>query len=1240
MADVKWNDDQLEAINAKDCSVLVSAAAGSGKTAVLVERVIQLLTDKSTGVMADQLLIVTFTNLAAEEMKTRISKRITELLDMCDTDSTIDEAHLRNQQLLLDKAYICTIDSFCKSVVKTAYTSFDISPDYRIGDPAELKAMQCKAVEEVAQRYYPRKDFEEIAALLTTSTNDTELKKSIIDFYAFLSALPFPQQWMNKTIENLENSKSDIIHSAWVENILAHSRMNVEYIHGLIKNNAQLFDEMDFLDGICGTSPDKVVEFNTEKTFIEELATCKSWEDFKLTLFKPENFLIFFGTAKQLRKLSAEGKEKYETYKSNREIIKKEIISMRNAFALTTDELVNQITEITRLTKVLFEFVDDFTECFTQMKKEKNILDFADIERFTLLTLAEVADDGEFSVDDSENSIRYNITNEARAYAESFKQVIVDEYQDVNQLQDLIFKIISDNDKNLFVVGDVKQSIYGFRQAMPDIFINRRASYSKADDTIARNIVLKKNYRSRDGVTDYVNFVFSHLMQKEIGNLEYTPEDYLVPGAKYVGENDFDVYIHLSNVKGSTKEIRNTIEAQKIAEIIENSVGKYDVTKGDTTRKAEYSDVAILMRSVKNTSTITEYLEKRGIPVITETTLSLLDCKEVQLVLDLLRVIDNPLQDIPLYSVLVSPVYGFTPQQVAQLRCTTDRKSFLYSNIIAESPHNSQLAAFVDELEYYREIAANKPTDELINIIYRRTSITELASALDDGEIILNNLRLLYNYSKSFESEQNKGVTAFIRYIERATETGAVLEGKTGANTDGNAVRIMTMHHSKGLEFPICIIANLGNAFKKYNNKMYFDRELGMGLQIKDMEYSASYKSVPYLAIVNKMTLDSVAEELRVLYVALTRAREQLHLVSAYQNIPRLINNISVGLAMYNGIKSDILLKHNSMLDWIIAVALLMKPQDDQRENVLWQYSVKQFRREIAHNPEYIGTRYKDIYIDYQDFSVESEKEEESLADSDDCPADSTPFDDEVYDTESVYEPDFTEENEATAEEINRKNISAIDINALDKRFNTTYAHQSSVDIPSVVTPSSLTHKGANTFLNDFTFNIKDSLTSAQKGVAMHTFMEYADLLCALISPQNELKRLTEAGYLSELQAESISVDYIEKCLNTSIIQRFIKAKKRYKELKFEVMVKASVTGFADCDEEHMLRGSVDAAFEEDGELVIIDYKTDRAKTMVELKEKYTTQLQLYKLGLSATLNLPVKQCVIYSFYLNDFIEV
>ncbi|MEE1282268.1 MAG: helicase-exonuclease AddAB subunit AddA [Acutalibacteraceae bacterium] len=1214
MADVKWNEEQIQAINAKDCSVLVSAAAGSGKTAVLVERVIQLLIDKNSGVMADELLIVTFTNLAAEEMKTRINKRITQMLDMCATDSTIDEAHLRNQQLLLDKAHISTIDSFCKNIVKTSYAKFDISPDYRIGDQAEFKAMQCKAVEEVAQDYYLRDDFEDIASLLTTATNDNTLKELVINFYSFLSALPFPKQWMNQTIQRLKSSREDVIHSVWVENILNQSIRNVEYISGIMKNSCQLLDKLDSLEDFYERFPKKAIQHNSEKELVKKLLNCKEWNEFQETLFSVENQNIFFERAAQVRGLAGESADVYESYKDNRNKIKEEIQLLKNSFALSNDELENQLDEIIRITTVLFSFIDDFTEYFTKLKKEKNILDFADIERFTLLTLAQVDDNGEYSVDDTQNSIRYNLTNEAKALSESFKQVIVDEYQDVNQLQDLIFKIISKNDKNLFVVGDVKQSIYGFRQAMPDIFINRRINYNNLDDSQARNIILKRNYRSRDGVTDYVNFVFANLMQKDLGNLEYTPEDYLVPGAKYVGENNYDVYLHLNNLPKKRKKLRDLAEAKTIAKIIQDNVGKYDVTSGDTTRKAEYKDVAILMRSVKDTTTITEYLEQCRIPVITETKLSLLDCKEVQIVIDLLKVIDNPLQDIPLYSVMVSPIYGFTPQQIAQLRCNSNRKGFLYSNVLTDATHNAQLAEFIDEIEYYREIAANKPTDELINIIYRRTAITEFASALDDGEIVLNNLRLLFNYSKGFENEQNKGVTSFIRYIERAVETGSILEGQTGANTDGNAVRIMTMHHSKGLEFPVCIIANLGRDFKKYNDKMYFDRELGLGLQLKDMEYSASYKSIPYIAIVNKLQQDSVAEELRILYVALTRAREQLHLVGAYANLPKLINSISLELTLYNGIKSDVLLKHNSMLDWLIAVSLLMKPQDGQNDNILWEYTTQFFRKNIAYNSEYIGRRYRDIYIEYSDIDEDIDNNLED---------DITISADDIVIKENPIQPN-----------------NNIDIEKLNARFNTPYPYQMSVDIPSVVTPSSLTHQGTRTFLNDFDFNQKDTLTSAQRGTAMHTFMEYSNLDNALISPQEEIDLLVQKGYLTQLQAESISIDYITKCLNTSIMQSFIKSENKYKEVKFEVMVKASVTGFGDCDEEHMLRGSVDAAFEEDNQIVIIDYKTDRVNSIEELKEKYSTQLLLYKLGLSATLNLPVKKCVIYSFYLNDFIEV
>lgn len=1228
MADVKWNEEQSKAIDTRDCSVLVSAAAGSGKTAVLVERVIKLLIDKNSGVMADELLIVTFTNLAAEEMKTRINKRIIQLLDQRGDDSeNFDEAHLRKQQLLLDKANICTIDSFCKNVVKTAYTKFDISPDYRIGDNSELIALQCRAVEEVAEKYYLREDFKDIASLLTTSTNDSTLKSTVIGFYSFLSALPFPQQWMKQTLNNLKNSKNDVTHSIWIKNIVENAKRDIQYANGIMKNSCQLYNQLEFTDDISNQFPSKRIQHLLEKAFIEELQSCNTWDEIKNTFENSPNRGVFNERAATVRKLSEQGAEIYDEFKKNRTILKKLLPKIAEKFSSSSSDLVEQLEKIIDFTKVLFEFINDFTDRYTQLKREKNILDFADIERFTLLTLAEESSNGEFAVDDKPDSIRYNITDMAREFAKEFKQVIVDEYQDVNQLQDLIFKILSDNEKNLFVVGDVKQSIYGFRQAMPDIFIDRRKRYNILSDSSAQNIILKKNYRSRDGVTDYVNFVFANLMTKELGNLEYLPEDYLVPGAKYVGENDFDVYIHLNNLPQRNKKFRDMYESEKIVEIIENNVGKYDVTSGDFTRKAEYKDIAILMRSVKDTTIIVDCLEQYGIPVVTETKASLLDCKEVQMVIDLLRVIDNPLQDIPLYSVMVSPMFGFTPQQLAQLRCKTGRKAYLYKNVLSESVNNPDLKAFVSEIEYYREIAANNPTDVLINLIYRKTAITEFAEALENGEVVINNLRLLYNYSKGFENQQNKGVSSFIRYIDHAVESGAVLDSQTGSNTDGNAVRIMTMHHSKGLEFPICIIANMGRQPHNYNDKIYFDRELGIGLQIKDEKTSAVYKTFPYTAIVNKMNNDSVAEELRVLYVALTRAREQLHLIGSVQKLPEVVNKISLEIALYNGIKSDILIKHTSMLDWIIAVTLLMKPQKGQQNNKLWQFANRTFLDNIAYNPEFLSGGYKDIYVEIIDIL----QDEENITNNNVI--------------ENVLDKFSLEENIVPPSEIdglsdeNLQLHKDIDIELLDKRFNAQYKYQSSVNVPSVVTPSSITHRNFN-ILDRFIFEEKETLTAAERGTAMHLFMEHADLKVAQNSPENEIDRLLEKGYLSRKQGESIPAEYITRCLNTTIMQRYINSSCKFKEVKFEVMVNADVTGFSDCDEEHLLRGAVDCAFEENGEIVIIDYKTDRTDNMQTLKEKYAPQLNLYRIGLSATLKKSVKQCYIYSFFLNDFIEV
>ncbi len=1199
MSKVKWNDEQSQAIVEQDKSVLVSAAAGSGKTAVLVERVIQLLTDKSSGVMADELLIVTFTNLAADEMKNRIHKRITQLLDESTDNPDIDQNHLRNQQLLIDKAHISTIDSFCREVVKTSYTKFDISPDYRIGDSSELKTLKCKAVEEIAESYYPREEFKNLASLLTTSDSDTGLKDTVIRFHEFLSALPFPKKWIANMLENLRNAKKDIWHCLWIEDIVQKAKKDILYMKGLMTNSSQIFEELEYTDGLSETKryKERLDMHLSDKAFVEELSRCATFDDIRKALVHD----TFSEKLLQLRGLSDEGKAIYENYKNNRKTIQKLLIQLKNRFLVTEDELQEQLRKATEDITLLCEFVEDFDKLYTQRKREKNVLDFSDIERYTLLTLAEEDDNGEYMTD----GIRYHVTEEGRIFAESFKQVIVDEYQDVNQLQDVIFRIMSQNDKNLFVVGDVKQSIYGFRQAMPDIFIRRRQKYDTLPDTHAKNIILKRNYRSRYGVTNYVNFVFSQLMQKDLGNLEYLPEDYLVCGADYQGENPYDVYFHINNLDYKTKKITSLYEAKKITEIIQNTVGRYDVKDGDSTRKAQYRDVAILMRTVKDTTILTDYLRNHEIPVVTETTTSLLDCKEVQIVIDLLRVIDNPLQDIPLYATLVSPLYGFTPQEVAQIRCKTDRTALLYRNLISEKEQNEKVRQFIADIEYYRELSANNPVDVLINQIYRRSAITEFAVAQVNGEIILNNLHLLYECAKTFENDQNRGITGFIRYIDYAVETGEVPQAQTGSATDGNCVRIMTIHHSKGLEFPICILANTGRQPKNYTDKVYFNRSYGVGLQIKDAETSVIQQTFLYDALVNKLKSDEVAEELRVLYVALTRAREQLHIVGSLRNIANNVNKISLEISLYNGIDSAVLLKNNYMLHWLIAVGLMMKPQNKKETNPLWQYANDSFVKNIVRNPDYPFMPYRAINTEIENILSEQE---------------------EVQETEET-------------EEIIDLSQSHIDTKVLDERFRAVYRFESSVNVPSVVTPSSMTEHYFSS-LSRFAFEDKGSHIATERGKAMHRFMECADIEKAVQDPQAELERLVEYEYLSEEQAKLITLRYIQRCLDTPLMQRYIHAKKKYRETQFEVMISARQTGYPDCNEEHLLRGAVDCAFEENDQLVIIDYKTDYVKEMSELKEKYAVQLELYKTGLSATLKKKVKSCYIYSFYLNSFIEI
>ena len=417
----------------------------------------------------------------------------------------------------------------------------------------------------------------------------------------------------------------------------------------------------------------------------------------------------------------------------------------------------------------------------------------------------------------------------------------------------------------------------------------------------------------------------------------------------------------------------------------------------------------------------------------------------------------------------------------------------------------------------------------------------------------------------------------------------------------------MTIHHSKGLEFPVCIVNNTGRQPKNYTDKVYFHREYGVGLQIKDTKTLVTQKTFLYDALVNKLKSDEVAEELRVLYVALTRAREQLHIVGSLRNIESVVGKISTEIAVYQSVSSEILLKNNYMLYWLIAVSLMMKPKDKTMPNPLWQYADKSFLEKIAHNPSYAFGEYQNIFTEVE--TVVCDEEEE------------------------------TAEAEQSDEILDETEFSAIDTDLLDERFRTSYRYENSVNVPSVVTPSAMTHHYFSS-LNKFTFEEKGSKIAVERGKAMHRFMECADIEKAVNHPQEELERLVENEYLSEEQAKWITLPYIQRCLATPIMQRYIHSAKKYRETQFEVMISAKLTGFPDCEEEHLLRGAVDCAFEENGELIIIDYKTDYTKDIHELKERYTPQLALYRTGLSATLGKPVKACYLYSFYLNNFIEI
>lgn len=1169
-----WTNEQKLAISSIGGTVLVSAAAGSGKTSVLVERVIRLITDKDNEIDADRLLIVTFTNAAASEMKDRIGIAISKLIA-----ENPNNNRLKRQEILLKNANISTIDSYCSKLIRENFYKLDISPKFRTADENEILLIKKEAMDSVLEMLYEDSEdnFSNLAEIFNYGRDDKKLSETIEKLYTYTRSTPFPDKWLDDKLD-IYKSVNSLKDTMWSNLMFSAAKDNLEFCLELIDYTIKLAASDDIIAKAyipaLGKWRDRILS-------LLSATKDKNWDKmFDMLSQKPS---IKLGQARNCEDISAR-----DRIKANLSKIKDNIKKLDNIFIANETQCLEDISRLKPIIEQLFNTVKMYTAKYESLKREKNVLDFSDLLHFSLKLLVQPTDNG------------YRVTEFAQELQADFDMVVVDEYQDINEAQEMLFKALSKSESNLFMVGDVKQSIYRFRQSSPKIFINKRNSFDKYDKTknnYPSKIYLTKNFRSRKGILDFTNFIFNNIFSQEAGEIEYTEEEELHFGATYYNDKQTpDVDVDIISMMTSDSEDKDLIQARHIAKKIKHMMATETIEVNGEERSLQFSDFCILLRSAKvHSKKIKKELLKNGIPTISEIEGTFFGTTEISVALSLLRIIDNPMLDIPLISVMLSPVCGFTPDDLSKIRINSPSTS-IYLAVNEMSKGEDQLSIrckrFLQMIEKFRILASTTYSDELINMVLEETGYFAMVQAMPNGEVRTLNLRMLLEYAKNYEQSGFKGLSGFINFIDRLKNQKADLSPATSLTQKSDAVRIMSIHKSKGLEFPVCIIANMNGEFVTDKDDISLNEKLGVSVPLRDKHIPmVKHTNLPKEAIKQQEKISGISEELRVLYVAMTRAKERLILVSAHRDIRKQVSKAALNITNSDKISAHLIINARSPLEWILMC--LLKHKD---ATVL---------REIADLPDSVV------------MPTESDINVNIIYD----------IEDEMEECVKTKAPKITASNQLVAE--------------IERRVNYIYPYISETEIPSKVTASQLTHKAKKTQLLAVpAFVKKDKMTAAQKGTAMHKFMQYSSYELAKQNVEFQLDKLYREGYLTKQEKDIIDCEKLKAFFNSDIYLRIENSPKVYRELLFTSLIKASEIDKTFSESEIVLQGAVDCAFIENGSVVIVDYKTDKINDIAVLKERYEIQVDLYKKALEQTLGLKVKECILYSLFKNGYISI
>lgn len=1220
-----WTAEQKSAIEKRGCNLLVAAAAGAGKTAVLVERIIEKIIDADNPVDIDRLLVVTFTNAAASEMRERIGDAIAG-----EIEKNPDSKRLQRQIALLNKSNITTIHAFCLEVIRNNFNLTDLDPAFRIADSTECVLLKQEVMDEMFDELYENESFGDEFFNLVDSYGGKKDDSGLMDIvdmvFEFSRSTPWPDEWLNDSAEAFNAGDDfDFGDSKWAKVLVDDLKIELSGICRSLMRAVGMLDNADELEKYK-------IHINKELNNVKDVMnTCTTFDKLIKGISKIE-----FERLPSIRNVN--DKITQEKVKKIRDGAKNEINEIKGSFKETDSDVIkDEMKKLYPKMSCLAKLAIEFGKRYRSRKKEKGVIDFSDIEHYCIDILTDRGEDGEIRP-----------TEAALKYREKFDEVLVDEYQDSNMVQELILKMVSRSDEdnpNLFMVGDVKQSIYRFREAKPELFLEKYNAYGSSGKN--QKVLLNKNFRSREEVINAVNYIFKGIMSKDIGELDYNDEEKLNPGAAFpepiesipyggaaelhiieteddaenTDDEDFDSKEEVNNI-----QLEARMAAQRIYELV--NADKFYVTYRDDEkinyRPLEYRDIVILMRSTANTAPVfMEEIKNTGIPVYADTGSGYFEVAEVQTMLSLLEVIDNPRQDIPLLAVLRSPIASFTPEELIDIRMAKNSGTF-YEALKLSAGGNDKTSLkvneFLNKLNRWRNISKNMPISEFIWYLYNETGYFAYAGAMPGGIVRQANLKMLFERAREYEKTSLKGLFNFINFINKLKQSSQDMGSAKILGENENVVRIMSIHKSKGLEFPVVFVSCLGKQFNlsDLNKSILLHHELGFGPNLVDSRRRISYPTIIKQAVSKKIKLENYSEEMRILYVAMTRAKEKLILTGTVKDLEKAYERWSSDIdSPGNKIPEHQILKGRNYLDWICPA--LLKHE-----------KLKNFREDGK-----IELALSSMVDDKSMWDVKIHNRSDILKDNEDKADDKELLDDEMNKGQYYGE--------------------------VKRRLDYEYPFKISSQIPAKLTVTELKRAEANTFEDDYSESIfvpqlakapvfmqgKTELPAAQVGTIMHLVMQHINLN-GEITPESVnrlLDYLYDNEFITKEEMAAVDVDKIVGFFKSPLGIRMMLASFVHREAPFYMEVNANEI-YKNLpenyrDEHIIIQGVIDCYFEEDDGIVLIDYKTDYVPHGRNdmIKERYRVQIDYYTKALEKMTDKKVKEKYIYLFYNGETIK-